>query len=79
MFSLKLFVVFLAICFCVSQAIVFRPCSETKKTPCLCGNQRVICPHGFRCSYGSTCIGGSNDGESVDSDDSDEDDDDDDK
>nr|ALA22943.1 hirudin-like factor 2 [Hirudo medicinalis]ALA22960.1 hirudin-like factor 2 [Hirudo medicinalis]ALA22961.1 hirudin-like factor 2 [Hirudo medicinalis]ALA22962.1 hirudin-like factor 2 delta variant [Hirudo medicinalis] len=58
MFSLKLFVVFLAICFCVSQAIVFRPCSETKKTPCLCGNQRVICPHGFRCSYGSTCIGG---------------------
>nr|ALA22964.1 hirudin-like factor 3 long variant [Hirudo orientalis] len=58
MFSLKLFVVFLAVCICVSQAIVFKPCSETKKTPCLCGNRRVICPHGSRCSNGNTCIGG---------------------
>nr|ALA22948.1 hirudin-like factor X [Hirudo medicinalis] len=35
MFSLKLFVVFLAVCICVSQEI-YGPCSENNTTPCLC-------------------------------------------
>nr|APA20840.1 hirudin-like factor 1 short variant [Hirudo verbana] len=83
MFSLKLFVVFLAVCICMSQEIDYEPCSENIMTPCLCGNNgNDLCSYGGTCqlnSNGNTCIGGSNDGESVDSVDSvDSDDDDDD-
>nr|APA20845.1 hirudin-like factor 4 [Hirudo verbana]APA20846.1 hirudin-like factor 4 [Hirudo verbana]APA20864.1 hirudin-like factor 1 [Hirudo verbana] len=56
MFSLKLFVVFLAVCICMSQEIDYEPCSENIMTPCLCGNQRVLCPYESQCYNGKTCF-----------------------
>nr|DBA44586.1 TPA_exp: hirudin variant wpig_hv4a [Whitmania pigra] len=48
MFSLKVFVVLLAVCICMSQAQRFKECSENNPTPCLCEN-------GNLCTSGNTC------------------------
>nr|QIA62024.1 hirudin [Hirudo nipponia]DBA44573.1 TPA_exp: hirudin variant hnip_hv3a [Hirudo nipponia] len=48
MFSLKLFVVLLAVCICTSQAQHFKDCSDSNPTPCLCENSNL-------CAFGNTC------------------------
>nr|ALA22933.1 hirudin variant HV1(VV) [Hirudo medicinalis]ALA22950.1 hirudin variant HV1(VV) 1 [Hirudo medicinalis]ALA22951.1 hirudin variant HV1(VV) 2 [Hirudo medicinalis]ALA22952.1 hirudin variant HV1(VV) [Hirudo medicinalis]APA20854.1 hirudin variant HV1-VV [Hirudo verbana] len=53
MFSLKLFVVFLAVCICVSQAVVYTDCTESGQNLCLCEDSNV-------CGQGNKCILGSN-------------------
>nr|ALA22955.1 hirudin variant HV3(PA) subtype AFN [Hirudo medicinalis] len=53
MFSLKLFVVFLAVCICMSQAITYTDCTESGQNLCLCEGSNV-------CGNGNKCILGSN-------------------
>nr|P81492.2 RecName: Full=Hirudin-HM2; AltName: Full=Bufrudin; AltName: Full=Hirudin-HV1; Flags: Precursor [Hirudinaria manillensis]CAA51293.1 Hirudin [Hirudinaria manillensis] len=60
MFSLKLFVVFLAVCICVSQAVSYTDCTESGQNYCLCVGSNV-CGEGKNCqlsSSGNQCVHG---------------------
>nr|USH09352.1 hirudin variant HV1 [Whitmania pigra] len=51
--SLKVFVVFFAVCICVYQALHYIDCTETGQNLCLCEGDNA-CVRGDRCILGST-------------------------